>query len=110
MYPRPADAPAGILPWRYRLPATAAWLPGGTRRIARPLGRGFIGRAEPDRAGVGHGKPGTAGAEMIQMRLAYPRADRHPLPALAGDILAFPLSHRDPLQSGSLQAVLIRTS
>src|SRR5260370_40108232 len=88
MHPGPADPPAGVLAWRYRLPAAAAPLPGGPRRMAFPPGQGIVGPAEPDRAGAGHGHPGAAGAEMIQMRLDDPLADRHPLPAGP----AFPLS------------------
>jgi hypothetical protein len=95
MYPGPADLSADVLPRRYRPPAPAASLPGGPGRIAVPSGRGIIDRAEPDRPGVGHGEPGAAWAEVIQMGLDYPLADRHPLAAVP----ASALSHRDPLQS-----------
>ena len=107
MHPRAADPPAGVLPRRHRLPATPASLPGGMRRITFPPVRGILDRAEADRAGVGHGEPGTAGAEMIQMRLDDALADRHPLPAVSRAVPASALSHRDPLPSLSSQAVLV---
>ena len=114
--PSPADAPAGVLPWRYRPAATAAALPGGTRSVTLPSGRVRTDPAEPDRAGAGHGQPQTARAEMLQMRLAYPLADRDPLPAVprcvpacatspahngqpSAAAPALALSHLDPLQS-----------
>ena len=114
--PSPADAPAGVLPWRYRAAATAAALPGGTRSVTLPSGRVSTDPAEPDRAGAGHGQPQSARAEVLQMRLAYPLADRDPLPAVPRCVpacatgpahngqptaaaLALALSHLDPLQS-----------
>src|SRR5271169_4228297 len=114
--PSPADAPADVLPWRYRPAATAAALPGGTRSVTLPPGRVSIDPAEPDRAGAGHGQTQTARAEMLQMRLAYPLADRDPLPAVPRCVPACAtspahngqppaaapapaLSHLDPLQS-----------
>ena len=84
MHPSPADAPAGVLPWRNRLPARAASLPGGTPRITFPPDRGTIDPAQPDQAEAGHGEPGTPRAEMLQMRLTYPLADRHLLPVVPG--------------------------
>ena len=107
MHPRAADPPAGVLPRRHRLPATPASLPGGMRRITFPPVRGILDPAEADRAGIGHREPGTAGAEMIQMRLDNPLADRHPLPAVPRAVPASALSHRDPLPSLSSQAVLV---
>lgn len=77
------------------------------RRITFPPVWGIFDRAEADRAGVGHGEPGTAGAEMIQMRLDDALADRHPLPAVPRAVPASALSHRDPLPSLSSQAVLV---
>jgi hypothetical protein len=114
--PSPADVPAGVLPWRYRPAATTAALPGGTRSVTLPSGRVSTDPAEPDRAGAGHGQPQTARAEVLQMRLAYPLADRDPLPAVPRCLpacatgpahngqppaaaLALALSHLDPLQS-----------
>ncbi len=114
MHPSPADAPAGVLPWHNQLPARAASLPGGTRRITFPPDRGTIDPAQPDRAGAGHGETRHPRAEMLQMRLTYPLADRHLLPVVPEGvpgcvtasprsrhpdaILAFALSNRDPLQ------------
>jgi hypothetical protein len=114
--PSPADAPASVLPWRYRPTATAATLPGGTRSVTLPPGRVSTDRAEPDRAGPGHGQTQTARAEMLEMHLAYPLADRDPLPAVPRCVPAcatshahngqppaaapaLALSHLDPLQS-----------
>jgi hypothetical protein len=113
--PRPADTPAGVLPWRNRPAATAAALPGGTCSVTRPSGRVSTDPTEPDRAGAGHGQPGTPWAEMLQVRLPYPLADRHPLPAVPrsdpacaaspahkrkppATPLALALSHPDPFQ------------
>jgi hypothetical protein len=78
MDPSPARALAGILPWRYRLAATAAALPGRTGSVSLPSGRVSFDPTEPDRAGAGHGQPGTSWAEVLQMRLSYSLPDRHP--------------------------------
>ena len=116
MNPGPGDTLAGILPPRYRLAAAAAALSGRTGSVSLPSGRVSSDPAEPDRAGTGHGQPGTAWAEVVQMRLAYPLAHRHPLraepagvPACAtipararqprAAVSAIALSHRAPLQS-----------
>src|SRR5215471_8611679 len=116
MDPGTAGALAGVLPPRYRLAAAAAVLSGRTGSVSLPSGRVSSDPAEPDRAGAGHGQPGTPWAEVLQMRLAYPLADRHLLPAVPLGVLAcatipahvrqprapaqvLALRHRDPLQS-----------
>jgi hypothetical protein len=52
----------------------------GERRIAE---RGVAERAQADRAGIGYREADPAGAEMIQVGLCYPLADRHPVSALS---------------------------
>jgi len=113
--PGPGGGLAGILPPRYRLAAATTALSGRTGSISLPIGRVSSDPAEPDRAGAGHGQPGTPWAEVLQMSLAYPLAHRHPLPAGPLGVLAcaispaharqawasaqaLALSHRDPLQ------------
>ena len=124
MDPGPGGTLAGILPPRYWLAAAAAALSGRPGSVILPSGRVNSDTAEPDRAGAGHGQPGTTWAEVVQMRLTYPLADRHPLPAVPPGIpacaaipaharqpragaQALALSHRDPLQSVCGLAFLI---
>ena len=96
MHPGPADAPAGVLACRNKLPAAAALPPGGTGRVGVQVGRAARGvvavRAEADRAGTGQRNAGAAGAEVVQVRLDDP-LQHHP----AGSALR----HRDPLLSPS---------
>jgi len=58
-------------------------------RVGLRASCGVADRAQADRAGIGHREAGPAGAEMVQVGLGYPLADRH---------AAFALSHRDLLQ------------
>jgi hypothetical protein len=97
--PSPADAPAGVLAGCQRLAATAAALPGGTGTVTLPAGRLNTGLTETDRARAGHGHPRTPRAKMLQMRLTYPLANRHPRPAGCLGVPAFTLSHLVWLQS-----------
>ena len=50
---------------------------------SEPSGGSAADRAQADRAGIGHREADPAGAEMIQVGLCYPLADRHPASALS---------------------------
>ena len=69
--PRYRRCAGGVLACRDRLPAATAVLPGGAGRVGVQVGRAARGvvavRAEADRAGIGRGNAGAAGAEVIQV-------------------------------------------
>jgi len=65
VYPRPAEAPAGILPWRYRLSATSASLADRAGCVTVQPGRGSVFQAEPDRAGACYGQADAPRAKML---------------------------------------------
>jgi hypothetical protein len=76
MHPVSADASASVLPWRDRPSAAFASLTGSTRPDAVRHRERSFGLAEPDRAeGCCYRKAEASGAEMVQVRRAYQRAD-----------------------------------
>ena len=83
MDPRAGDAAAGVLDGGDRVLAARAGLAGGAGRAGLRAERGVAGRAQADRAGIGHGEADATGAEMLQVGLGYPLADRHPASALS---------------------------
>ena len=76
---------AGVIGFPQRV---QGWLAERAELAAEPS-RGVTGGAEANRAGIGHREADPAGAEMIQVGLDHPLADRHAASAL---------SHRDLLQ------------
>jgi len=86
--PGAGDAPAGVLGGGDRVLAAGTGLAGGAGRAGLRAERGVAergvaDRAQADRAGIGHREADPAGAEMIQVGLCYPLADRHPASALS---------------------------
>jgi len=86
--PGAGDAAAGVLGGGDRVLAAGTRLAGGAGRAGLRAERGVsergvAGRAQADRAGIGHGEADATGAEMIQVGLGYPLADRHPASALS---------------------------
>jgi hypothetical protein len=93
MYPRTADAPAGVLAGCDEPSAAPASLTHGTRGIAVRRRSGRVFQAQAHRAGACHGNPDPAGAEMLQVRLTYALIDLDPL-LPAPQVTSPPLSPR----------------
>ena len=90
MDPAAGDAAAGVLSGGDRVPAAGAGLGGGAGRVGLRARYGVADGAQADRPGVGHREPDPAGAEMVQVSLGYPLADRHAASALShSDLLQF---------------------
>ncbi len=96
MYPRTAGAPAGVLPGRDWPPAAVAVLPGRAGRAIFPAGRITVGGAESERRRAGHRHPQTPRAEMLQVRLDDPLADRRPAAPGREEVTAGTRTHQEP--------------
>jgi hypothetical protein len=81
--PGAGDAAARVLDGGDRILAAGAGLTGGPSRAGLRAGRRIADGTQSDRAGIGHREAGPAGAEMIQVGLGYPLADRHAASALS---------------------------
>ena len=79
--PGAGDAAAGVVGGRDRASAAGAGLAGGAGRVGLWTERGVASGAQADRAGIGHREANAAGAEVIQVSLSDPLADRHPASA-----------------------------
>jgi hypothetical protein len=95
--PVAGDAAAGVLGRGDRMAAAGATLAGGARRVALRAGWGVADRAQADRAGIGYREASPTGAEMVQVGLCYPLADRHAASALSHRyLLQFPFARHGP--------------
>lgn len=97
MDPAAGDAAAGVLGRGDRMATARAALAGGARRVTLRARWGVADRGQADRAGIGHREAGPTGAEMVQVGLGHPLADRHAASALSHrDLLQFPFARHGP--------------
>ena len=86
--PGAGDAAAGVLGGGDRVLAAGTGIAGGAGCVGLQAERGVAerrvaDRAQADGAGISHREADPAGAEMIQVGLCHPLADRHPASALS---------------------------
>ena len=108
MDPGAGDAAAGVLGGGDRVLAAGTGLAGGAGRAGLRAERGVADRAQADRAGIGHREAGPARAEVIQVGLGYPLADRDPASALSHPYTVAPAQRGwDGQQAVEIVAALI---
>ena len=90
--PGAGDAAACVLGGGDQVLAAGAGMIGGPSRAGLRAGRRITDGTQADRAGVGHRKADPAGAEMIQVGLGHPLADRHAASALSHTFTVPPLA------------------
>jgi len=81
--PGAGESAAGVLGGGDQVSAAGAGMAGGAGCVGLRAERRVADGAQADRAGIGHRKADPAGAEMIQVGLCYPLADRHAASALS---------------------------